>query len=449
MYRRSYLIPLFTLLLFALSGIGVFAQNAPVSGTIELDTNGTRTPVAGALIEVYRVDIKAGFPAAKSDKRGAFSFAGMPLGARFVFSVSAAGCAPTLFPNVRAGQEKLLITMKPGDGRKFTEAEVRDALNKAPTTDTASSGTPEMSAEDKKKKEEYDKQVAEINAKNEKIKAGDAVAAKSNEEGRAALEAKNWDVAIAKFGEGAEAVPDFVGSTPVLLLGKMVAQKGKGFEIYRGAATMTDAAARREKFNDANKYYDDALVSFDRAIAVIKAAAPAADAAEQKKRDAIKMELYSNAAEIHRIKAVAGVDTSKAEDASKIYAEYIAMENDPIRKTQAQLNLGDIMRLTGDFDRAAAAYREVLTVKPDQPEAMAGLGLSLFAAGAAASPEDKAKEQEGLNYMQKYTEIAPVTATDSDSVKALKTSVKEAVDYLKSQKMAPQKVTTTPTKKKP
>ena len=88
-------------------------------------------------------------------------------------------------------------------------------------------------------------------------------------------------------------------------------------------------------------------------------------------------------------------------------------------------------------------------MKPDHPEAMAGLGLTLFAQGAAASPEDKSLEQEGLNYMQKYTEIAPVSSTDSQNLKELKQSIKETVDYLKNQqKMTPQKVPATTTTKK-
>ena len=443
MIRRSYLITVFSSILLTVFSAVAFAQTAPVSGTVELDNNGTRTPVAGALIEVYRMDINSGFPSAKTDKGGKFAFAGMAAGALYVFSVSAPGCAPTYQPNVRAGQEKILITLKPGDGGKFTEAQIRDALKGKSTPGPANA---EMSAEDKKRKEEYDRQVKEIEEKNKKIQASDAIAAKSNDEGRAALTAKDWDTAIAKFSTGVEAVPDYVGSTPVLLLGKMIAQKSKGFDLYRSGITISDLNARREKFNEANKFYEDALVSFTQALDVINKAPAAADAAEQKKRDSMKLELYTNAVEIHRIKAVAGVDTTKSAEAAKIYGEYIAMEPDPARKMGAHLNLGDIMRLCGDFEKAVVEYREVLTAKADHPEAMAGLGLSLFAAGASASPEDKVKEQEGLNYMQIYTEIAPVSPTDSESVKALKVSVKEAVDYLKSQKMAPQKV---PAKKKP
>jgi len=122
-----------------------------------------------------------------------------------------------------------------------------------------------------------------------------------------------------------------------------------------------------------------------------------------------------------------------------IYNEYFTLETDPAKKVAAEVTLGDIFRLAGDSEKAIAAYRLVLQGAPDNPEAMAGLGLSLFNSGVVAS--DKAQMQEGLNYMTKYTEIAPITATDTQTLKDFKTSVKEAVDYLKNtEKLAPQKV---------
>jgi hypothetical protein len=71
-----------------------------------------------------------------------------------------------------------------------------------------------------------------------------------------------------------------------------------------------------------------------------------------------------------------------------------------------------------------------------------------MADGAAQDPQDKDKMQEGLNYMQRYTEVAPVSATDSAQTKELKESVKAAVEYLKSEKLVPQKVTTPKSTKK-
>jgi len=105
------------------------AQTAPVSGTVELQKpDNKREPVVGALIEVYRMDIKTGFPSTKTDAKGQFHFAGMMMGAKYGFSVSAPGCGPKTFSDVKAGQEKLLITLIPGDGRKLTEDEARQVL---------------------------------------------------------------------------------------------------------------------------------------------------------------------------------------------------------------------------------------------------------------------------------------------------------------------------------
>ena len=52
-----------------------------------------------------------------------------------------------------------------------------------------------------------------------------------------ALNAKNYDLAISKFDEGVAAVPDFVGSTPIMLDGKLVALRARGYDKYREGAT--------------------------------------------------------------------------------------------------------------------------------------------------------------------------------------------------------------------
>lgn len=433
-----------------------FGQTAPVNGTVELiKADGSKEPVANALIEVYRTDIKAGFPSAKTNKKGEFAFAGIPLAGKFAFSISAPGCAPKIFAPVSAGMERLVISMSPGDGSKLAEDDVRKGAAAKPaatgpagqTGPATNNDQPKQTAEEKKAAEEFAKKNAEIMEKNKKIQAGDEIARKSNEEGNAALKAENWDLALAKFNEGVEAVPDYVGSTPILLNGKVVALKAKGFKIYREGATQADPQVRVAKYQEANKFYDDALAAFQQALAVIKGAEASTDPAESKRREALQTDLYSAATEIHRLKAVSGVDTTKAADADAVITAYIAMETNPDKKFAATMALGDIMRLTGDYAKAVATYKHVLEIKPDHPEALAGIGLCLFAQGAASAPEDKEKEQEGLNYLQKYTEIAPPSATDSQSTKEFKQSVKETVDYLKSQKMAPQKLP--PAKKKP
>lgn len=442
MSRKLSLVLFLTLLLVGY--VVSFGQTAPVNGTVQLrKVDGTTEPVTNALIEVYRIDIKSGFPSAKTSKKGDFSFAGIPFGGTYAFALSAPGCAPTIFPGVKAGQEKLVITMTPGDGSKLTEDDVRKGASaKAPAN-----APKEQTAEEKKAQADFEKKNAEIIDKNKNIQAADETARKANEEGNIALKAENWDLAIAKFTTGVEAVPDYVGSTPILLNGKMVALKAKGYKSYKEGATNADITARLAKYKEANESYDGALAAFQSAVSIIEKAEAAADAAEQKRREALKADLYAVATEIHRLKAVSGVDTTKAADAQAVITAYMALENDPAKKLAALMTVGDIMRLTGDFEKAVAAYKHVLEMKPDYADAMGSLGLTLFAQGAGVQPEDKEKEQEGLNYMQKYTELAPVAATDSQNVKELKESVKSTVDYLKSLKMAPQKLPPTGKKK--
>jgi tetratricopeptide (TPR) repeat protein len=304
-----------------------------------------------------------------------------------------------------------------------------------------------MSDEEKKQRAEIEAKNAEITAKNEKIKNADELARKANAEAQAAYNAGNYDLAIEKYSEGIEAVPDFIGSTPILWSGKMMSLKAKGRGLYNEAVKLTDADQKKAKYAEANRYFDETLAGFDAAMKIINAAEPAKDPADQKRRDAMKLGLYSVAIDAHRLKAVTLIDSSKADQAGALITEYEALETDPAKKVAALTTLGDIMRLSFNYDKAAAAYRSALEMKPDHYDAMAGLGLSLFAQGAAATPEDKDLEQEGLNYMQKYTEVAPVSPSDPPAVAELKKSVKEAVDYLKSQKMAPQKVAA-PGKKK-
>ncbi|MCV4732206.1 hypothetical protein OFB80_30405, partial [Escherichia coli] len=79
---------------------------------------------------------------------------------------------------------------------------------------------PELTAEEKKAKEEYEKKVKEIQEKNAKIQQKTAIIEAALKDGNAAFQAKNWDAAIAKYDEGIAADPDFAGSAPVLMNNK-------------------------------------------------------------------------------------------------------------------------------------------------------------------------------------------------------------------------------------
>lgn len=437
MFRKSVFTYFLSVAAMMLLASAVFAQSSPVSGVIKMQkADGTLVPVADAVVEAYRTDIGRGkMPSAKTNKRGEFTFAGFPVGQKFVLAVSGTGIGPRIQPNVSAGMDNVQIVVTEGDGRVLTEEEARQA---ALTAGATAAG--ELSGDQKKELAEIERKNAEIAARNQKIQEGDTIARRSVEEGNAAYQAKNYDLALAKFDEGIAAVPDFVGSTPVLLNGKLLSLKERGYKHYvDGAAIRGDLAARRAKYELAKKEYSDAIAAYNQAMEVYKKAAPPEDEKDKANRRAVMSNLYTNVIEVHRLMAVAQVDTSRASEAESVINEYAAFETDPAKKTNALVVLGDIFRSAGDFENAIATYRKVLEAAPDNTTVMASLGLSLVGQASADDPPDRAMLQEGLNFMQKYADTAQIQESDSAALKEFKQSVKDTVEYLKTdQKLKPQ-----------
>ena len=442
MFRKNYLSIFLTALVILVAGTAALAQNDPVRGTVKLQkADGTSVPVANATIEAFRTDIDKGkMPSATTNKRGEFSFIGFPLGQRFVLSVSGPGITPRIQTDIKGGMENVQFIVNEGDGRKLTEAEVREAARS-----TAAAPAGGMSAAEKKQIAELEAKNAEITKKNEKLKTDDETARRANTEGRAALDAKNWDLAVTKFDEGITAVPDYVGSTPILLAGKIIALKSRGFDLYLQGARSAEAPMKIEKYNAAKKEWSAAVAAYAQAMDVVKKAPAATDPKDQEMRKSLMSDLYVNTIEVLRLMAVSQVDTTRTAEAETLIKEYLALEADPIKKSKMQTTLGDIMRAAGEFDKAASAYKAVLETAPDNNEVMASLGLSLVAKAMLVDPPSRDDLQEGLNYMQKYADTVAILPTDSPTVQEFKKSVKDTVEYLKTE----QKLKAQPTKAAP
>jgi tetratricopeptide (TPR) repeat protein len=449
MFRKNYFTFLWVIVLFLSAGISAFAQTAPVRGRVELKkADGTIEKVDKAVIDIYRTDGKGKLPSGKTDKNGTFGFAGVLVGQTFAIAVSAPGIKPEVYPNVRAGMEDIVITVYEGDGKRWTEEEARQALSNAQSTaksntqNTGEAAAPKQSTEEQKKAEaEYQKQVAEVTAKNEKVKNINAVVQKSLTEGSSAYKEKNYDVALTRFDEGINADPEFAGSAPVLLNYKGVVLKDRGYASYT-QGVKADEATKKSMYESAKRDWNTSVDSMSKGLTILKTA-NSTDANEQKNYAATRMTLLRNLIEVHRLMSKSGVDRSKAAEAKAAYEEYFANETDAALKSKAQLTLADILREDMDFEGAVTAYRKVLETNPNDPDALAGIGLSLFAVGASMQPEGIAQEQEGLNNLQRFIEVAP----ENHSLKA---SVKETVDYLTSKGLKSQKTPkAAPAKKKP
>lgn len=451
MFRKNYLIGFLTITLFLIGNFAVFAQTAPVRGRVELKgADGKVTPVQGALVEVFRTDVKSKFPSDTTDKKGNFTFAGLPLGAVFILSISGPGIAPEIIPNIKSGMENLVIDVSPGDGKKWTEEEVRQAVAGGSSTNQ----TAELTADQKKKQEELDKKIAEIKAKNEKIQSQTEMVRKALDEGNAAYESKNYDVAVIKYEEGFQANPDFVGSAPVLLNNKGAALRQRATIVFNENSSNKDPNARTAAMGKVRQDLADAADAYNKSWTLIKNA-PTADINDPKTHEANKVNAMNGARETFRIMAFTKlVDTGKTEIAKAMLSEYMAGESDQAKKAETQRILGDIYLATYDYENAIVEYKKALEINPNDPDALAGTGLSLVTIAFVTTEGDpeknipanpaKGKEQyqEAANYLQKFIDVAPATHR-------LLTSVKESMADLKNtQNVAPQKGKTTTTTKK-
>jgi tetratricopeptide (TPR) repeat protein len=431
MYRKNFIVSLFALVVFLAGVAAVTAQTAPVRGKVELvKADNTRVPVAEVIVSGYRTDTTRGkLPSAKTDKKGNFSFAGIPLGQTFVLVAAGPGVKAAYYPNVKAGMENILIEVQEGDGVVPSEEQVRQVLSSAAVT-TPAATTRELTEEEKKKQEEIAKQNAEINARNEKIKKSNEVINQAINEGKKAFDAGDLDTAIAKFDEGYNADPDFAGTAPVFLNNKADVLKQRAVNNYRKSTS--DTANKATLLEATKKDLQDSIASAKRAIEILKTAA-ATDASAQKGYESNRLAAHSIMTDAYRLLIETRTDADRTAEASQAIGEYLALETDPAKKTKAQMMMADAFRKVGNSDLAIPLYRQVLETSPDNADALAGLGLSLFNSGVIAN--NKEQMQEGLNIMQRFADSAPDTHS-------LKQSVKEAVDYLKTQeKLTPQKTT--------
>jgi len=408
------------------------AQGGPVRGEVKLTkSDGTVVPVADAVVEAFRTDTNKGsMPSAKTNKRGEFSFVQFRSGETYALSVSAPGISPIVEPGVKAGRENIVINVKEGDGKKLTEAEVRQAVAGAIGTPTG-----ELTAEQKKALAEQQAKIAEVESKNKKIEQSNAIITRSLQEGNEAFNAKNWDVAIAKYSEGVAAEPEYVGSAPVLLNNKGAALRARVVVRYNQSIKAADVAAKVEGLKSVKADLSEAAEGHNRSWTMLKNAT-ATDFTDPKVKEAQIAVALTGGRDTFRLMAdTEQVDDTKLEIAKAMIPAYVAIETEPAKKESAMLILADIYRVAGDSNNAIAEYRKVLETSPENLDAMSGLGLSLVNAGYINN--DKAQLQEGSNILQKYATAAPDTHKYKNDAVAL-------IENLKSeQKITPQKATTT------
>ena len=435
MYSKS-IVKLFFLAIIAVAGaVPAFAQLGPISGTVEvINGDGTRTPAVGATVECLQDDIKGSLPPATTNAKGQFSFAGVRVGPKYILSVSGPGIAPTYIPNIKANQERILISVTPGDGSRVDE----DVIRKSAAA--AAAGTLNQTAEEMKKaKAEFEAQKKQVEDKNKKASQVNEITTRVVKEGRDAMEVKDYSTAIVKYSEGVAADPDYVGSAPVFLLNRGIAYTMRAVEAHNASVKATDFAEREAAGAKVKQDLVDAAQSYLQGITVQKKA-PAADIADKANFDATRASILREASvTFRRSVETRRVDPALIEVAKVLVPEYLTVETDQVKKQQASMVIAHMYRIAEDRENAVASYKKVLETSPDNVDALAYAGIVLVDLGWLKD-NDKALSQEGANYLQKFVSIAP----DSHE---LKTGAVEYLNILKAQSIVPVKAS--PAKKKP
>lgn len=166
---------------------GVLAQTAVMEGNVKGEDG---KPVQGAVIKITRTDIKGNYQV-KTDKKGHFLYAGLPLGVYDV-SVEIGGAAKDSVKGVRLHGD-----MPPIDFDLARSAAGGPGEQGGQTQPAAQDATRGMSAQQKAELEKQLKEREEAMKKNKEL--NDAFNA-----GMTAAQAKQWDQAIASFNKASE-----------------------------------------------------------------------------------------------------------------------------------------------------------------------------------------------------------------------------------------------------
>jgi tetratricopeptide (TPR) repeat protein len=411
--------------LFASTAMLGTAQSGQLRGHVVMkQADGTQVPVAGAQIDVYRTDISGKYET-KTDKKGDFVFAGLPYIGTYIVTASQAGAHPDWVPNVKAGRElEVTLTLSPGDGSRLTLEQIKAVLSRAGGGGGGGGGQP--TAEDKAKQAEREREIAEVNAQNEKAKNANEIIGRAFKAGNAALMAKNYDEAIKQYQEGLAAD----STQSALLTNQALAYKARGVEEYNAGVSAKDDAEKTSKLEAAKSDFKAAATASAKAAALVKALPTPTEAAELEHYNGNRLASYSTNAEAMRL-LVTKVDGTQADAALAAFKDYISVETDPVKKAKAQIDAAQMLLDAGAVDKSYAEFHTILETQPDNPDANLGAGLSLFASG------DKAKYQEAANYLQHYVDVAPDTHKFKADAKAILAELKN------TEKVVPEKITPT------
>jgi tetratricopeptide (TPR) repeat protein len=416
--------------LIACASMTTLAQVAEMRGRVVMQqADGQKVPLADAQIDVFRTDISGKYNT-KTNKRGEFVFAGLPLVGIYTVVASHPTATPNWVDGVKTGGD-IEVVVTPGNGKRPTLEEIKAGGGGRTNPSSGGGSSGGESASDKAKREELMKKNAEIEASNKKITEVNEIIARTFKAGnellgQASLASKSnasddaiqkYTAAVAQYDEGLVADPE----QPAILTNKAVALKGRGVEHFNSAirSKTLDDAGKAAALQAAKDDFKASAQSAGKAVTLIKAQAAPTDAAEVARYNANKYAAMLTYAESMRL-FVSKADQTQADAGLAAFKDYIAVETDPAKKAKAHLDMAQMLLDSGSADKALAEFKAILATTPDSPEANLGAGLAVYATG------DKTKYQEAANFLQRFVEVAPDSNPMKDDAKAILAELKNS-----------------------
>lgn len=351
------------------------AQTGALFGRVRLrQADGQTVPVAGATIDVFRLDL-AGQYNTKTDSKGEFVFAGLPFIGEYLVAASAPRVKPGVIPNVKAGRDvHYELVVAAGDGARLTREEAEAAITEAPNPGS------------------IDEILSRIFQKgNEAIRKGD------------------YDEARKLFDEGLAIRPN----EPALWLNKSTALRSRGVGKYNHAIITHDETEKSVFIKSASGDFRDAADAATRAVEIIKGQLIPADEKDRQFQQRIKLSGFKARSEAMRLLVL--VDPGQVAIGLAAFQEYIDVEDDPALKTRAALEAAHMLLGAKATDSAIDSFQRILVSDPKSLEARVGYGLALYQSG------DRKRFAEAARYLRSFLDEAPA----GDSLRQVATETLE------------------------
>ena len=326
--------------------VGALAQTAVMEGNVKGEDG---KPVQGALIKIIRTDIKGNYQV-KTDKKGHFLYAGLPLGT-FDVSVEIGGAAKDSVKGVRLHGD-----MPPIDFDLARSAAGGPGEQGGQTQPAAQDATRGMSAQQKAELEKQLKEREEAMKKNKEL--NDAFNA-----GMTAAQAKQWDQAIASFNKASEL------DAKQHVVWAQLAEAEMNF-----AATKSGAEADAETAKG--------LDAYQKAI-----------------------ELKPDDAGYHNNFALSLAKAKKFPEAQAELTKAATL--DPPNAGRYYYNLGALLVNSGQNEPAGEAFKKAIDVDPSYADAQYQFGVFLLSKATVAADGKVTPVGGTAEAFQKYLQLKP------------------------------------------